>query len=219
MLDYFHLAKRSAVMYLFFEPPKHHLEHIVKGKNTVLIIPGILGKWSFMKPIADSLSLDGHPVYIVKKLKNNLFNIPFSAKIVSDFIEEHDLKNVVLVTHSKGGLIARYLIEYNAAKDKIKGVVAVATPFSGSSIVKLIPQKAFLEFLPDSLVIKKLQSNKEFNKKIVSIIPFYDNHVWAEKGSWLEGARENIKIGVSGHHRVISKKEVILLIKKIVNKF
>lgn len=172
-----------------------------------------------MKPIADNLSLDGHPVYVIKKLKNNLFNLPSSAKIVSDFIEEHDLKNVILVTHSKGGLIARYLIEYTSAKNKVKGIVAVAAPFSGSPLPKFISQKAFLELLPNSPVIKKLQKNKEPNKKIVSIFPFYDNHIWSKEGSWLEKARENIKVNVAGHHKILSDKKVIELIKKIVNEF
>ncbi len=219
MLDCCHLVKRSAVMYLFFAPPKHHLGHIVKNKNPVVIIPGILGRWSFMRPLVNALSLDGHPIYVVKNLKNNLINIPASAKIVGEFIKEHNLKNAILLTYSKGGLIARYLIEYHASKDKVVGVIAIATPFSGSSMAKLIPQKAFLELLPDSFIIKKLQSNKQYNNKIISIIPFYDNLIWAEKGSWLDGALQNIKVGVSGHHKILSDKEVLLIVKEAIEKF
>jgi len=42
----------------------------------------------------------------------------------------------------------------------------------------------------------------------VSIIPQYDNHVWSEKGSHLDGAK-NIYVPVHGHHKVIYDREVI----------
>lgn len=217
--DYWYLFKRSAVMYIFVAPPKHHLGRVVKGKKAVVIIPGIFGRWSFMRPVTDTLSLAGHPVYVIKRLRNNLLDIPTSSKIVSSFIKNHNLKDVILVTHSKGGLIARYLIEYHDPKNKIAGVIALAAPFSGSSMVKLVPKNALLELLPDSVIITKLQSNKKFNKKIISIIPKYDNHVWSEKGSWLEGALKNIKVDVSGHHKIISDKKTLALIKKFAAKF
>lgn len=217
--DYWHLFKRAAVMYLFLSPPKHYLGNVKKNRKTIVIIPGVFGRWSFMIPVANALSLAGHPVYVIKKLRNNLLDIPTSSKIVSSFIKNHNLKDVILVAHSKGGLIARYLIEYHDPEEKIAGVVAIATPFSGSSMVKLVPKNALLELLPDSVIITKLHSNKEFNKKIVSIMPKYDNHIWSEKGSWLDGALKNIKVEVSGHHKIVSDKKTIALINKFAAKF
>jgi hypothetical protein len=50
-------------------------------------------------------------------------------------------------------------------------------------------------------------------------MPFYDNHVWAEKGSYLDGALDNIKVNVSGHHKIISNKEVVRIIRQSVKRF
>ncbi|MEK7068622.1 MAG: hypothetical protein AAB964_02295, partial [Patescibacteria group bacterium] len=49
-------------------------------------------------------------------------------------------------------------------------------------------------------------NHRDVNKKIISIYPEYDTHVWAKRGSFLEGAK-NIELPVHGHS-VIDTKEV-----------
>lgn len=207
LADYFHMFKRGLSMFVYIKPHKHYLGHIVHGKCPIIIIPGILGKWAFMRPIANKLSFDGHPVFVVTKLKNNLFDIPSSARIVREVIEENDIKDAVIVAHSKGGLIGKYLLAHHNEDGRVKGMVSLATPYSGSAMARLVPHDAFLELLPDSLIIKKLKTKRRVNKRIISIIPEYDNHVWSENGSFLEGALENVVVEVSGHHRIISSRK------------
>ena len=69
---------------IFRAPPKEYLGYVIENKNPIIIIPGIFGKWAFMKPITDSLSLRGHPVYVVSSLTYNLFSIPVSAEKVAE---------------------------------------------------------------------------------------------------------------------------------------
>ncbi len=219
LYDSWHLLKMFFASNFYLKPCDHYLKHAVEGKKAIVILPGILEHWSFMRPIADTLSFDGHPVYVIPKLKNNLLDIPSSALIVEEFILENNIDDAVIVAHSKGGLVGKYFLEYFNKDARVKGMVALATPFSGSTLAKLIPRKAFLELLPDSAIIRELDARKIANEKIISITPSFDNYVSAKDGSFLGGARENIVVAISGHHAVISNKETGELIKKCVQQF
>lgn len=129
-------------MYLHRNPPKHYLGHIIKGKKPIILIPGIMGKWGFLKKLGDKISLEGHPVYIVPKLGYNLANIPTAAKIVEEIIDENNLKDVIIVAHSKGGLIGEYLLTCDKRVEKL---IAIATPFYGSHLAKFFRLKPFKE--------------------------------------------------------------------------
>lgn len=206
MVDYLHLAKGALLMYWHEVPPQHYLGHIVAGKNPVIIIPGIALRWGFLKPLADAISLEGHPTYVIPNLGYNLKNIPLSARMVGDLITEHNLHDVILVAHSKGGIIGKYLMSHG--HHDIAGMIAIATPFSGSKLSGLIPHASYRELTQSSGIIQELQHDTTANKRIVSIMPEYDNHVWAKTNSFLEGAKENIVVPIRGHHAVLYDKRV-----------
>lgn len=215
--DYAHMLKGAAVMYLKHTPPKHYLGYIKKGKVPVLILPGVFLKWAFLKPLADYLSLKGHPVYLVPKLGNNIGKIPSSALKVKEVIEENNLKNTIIIAHSKGGLIGKYLLAHYK-KLGIKGLIAIATPFSGSYIGRLVPHSAIKELTPESKIVRYLTEHKNVNRKIISIIPKYDNHVWHSEGSFLEGALDNIYVTILGHHKILYSEQVWKKITKAIAK-
>lgn len=196
-------------------PPEHYLGHIINGKVPIVIIPGIFSQWGFMKKIADSLSLLGHPVYLVPQLGYNLYNIPHSSSLVATVIEKENLKNVILIAHSKGGLIGKYTMIHNDKEKRIIGMVSIATPYSGSAMTKILPIEPVKELHNDSLIIKDLTADTLVNKDIISICPEFDNYVWAHEGSYLEGAK-NINVTVHGHHAVLQSSFVIEKIKESV---
>lgn len=234
IVDYGYLLRGTASMIIHKNPPKHYLGYIVSEKVPVILIPGILGKWSFLKHLGDRISLIGHPVYIFPELGYNLYDIPSSAnklkallasiipglehpmpdihrgaERLKKLVERENIKGAILVAHSKGGLIGKYFLIHHNFDNRVLGLIAIAAPFAGSAMVKLLPikPKSFKELDVDSQIIKDIEDHKDINKKIVSIIPEYDNHVWAEKRSFLDGAT-NIEVPVHGHHKVIFSKEV-----------
>lgn len=221
-------------------PPKHYLGYVVAGRVPVILIPGILGEWGIMKHLGDKISLTGHPVYIVPKLGHNLYSIPTSAqklkaivrrvipkpghhsfdvslnaRHVRKFIEQQNIKGAVIVAHSKGGLIGKYFLEHHNYDHKVIGMIAIASPFSGSTMAKLIPHKAFKELKTDSRIIHDLLEHEEVNEKIISIFPEYDNYVRAEQGSFLKGA-QNIMIPIHGHHTILFDKEAAKIVLKSI---
>ncbi len=216
---------------LYKRPPTHYLGYVIDGKVPVILIPGVLNRWGYMKGLGTAISLLGHPVHIVPELGSNIESIPKSARIVHslvrslfsppphtlpqvragaesirDYIHDKDLKGVVLVAHSKGGLIGKYVLAHYNEGGRVLGLVAIATPFSGSAMATLFRHAALRELEAGSEIIQYLDNHRDVNKKIISIYPEYDTHVWAKRGSFLEGAK-NIELPVHGHS-VIDTKEV-----------
>jgi triacylglycerol lipase len=195
-----------------YNPPRHYKDFVKEGKVPVILIPGVLAKWTFLKSLGDKISLEGHPVYVISDLKYNLFSIPESAKILKKVIDDikkdnKEFQNACIVAHSKGGLIGKYfLIHFNDDKS-ISKMISLATPYSGSGMAKLLPLDPMKELQNDSLIIKDIKNNINVNHMITSIIPEYDNHVWAEEGSYLDGAK-NIKVNIHGHHKIVFDKSV-----------
>ena len=197
--------------------PESYLNNAKEGKAPVVLIPGLLEKYHFLKAIGDSLSKEGHPVYIIKKLGRNVKTISDSATIVKELINEEQLKDVIVVAHSKGGLIGKYLLAFENADNKIKKVIAIASPWKGSIFLKISPHKSFKELRPKSGLIKKLGEQKQVNSKIVSIYGISDNVVWPVDSCNLEGAK-NIQVDIHGHHKILFDKKVIDIVMSEVEK-
>jgi pimeloyl-ACP methyl ester carboxylesterase len=208
IIDYRYMVQGALQSLFYKNPPKHYLEHIIHNKVPVVLVPGILEKWSSMKNMADNISLAGHPVYVVQNLKYNIYSIPKSVDYIQEILDKNKIKKFVFITHSKGGLIGKYFLVHCNKNNSALGMVAIASPFSGSAMTNLVVHDSFKELSIDSEIINDLQRHSEINNKIVSIIPNYDNHIWAEKGSHLDGPK-NIYVDVHGHHRVIFDSSVI----------
>lgn len=215
IVDYTHVARGQLAAYVYRNPPKHYLGYVIEGKSPVILLPGIVNKWVFLKRLGDKISLIGHPIYIIPKLHYNLFDISTSANIVRELIDENNLQNVIIIAHSKGGLIGKYLLVHYNLDHRIKNLITIATPFSGSSLAKLVPHKAFKELRPESKIIKDLDSHSQVNHQIISISPIFDNHIPQEAGSFLRGAK-NIQVSVHGHHKILFAKEVENEVLKLI---
>lgn len=205
--DYLYAIHGHSLVFIHKDPPKHYLEHIINGKNPIILIPGVFEKWHFLKAIADPLSLRGHPVYVLEHLDYNTKEIHHTAESIREFIDKEKLREVIIIAHSKGGLIGKHLLNFHNKDEKIKKVIAIASPFGGSYITRFIPNKAIKELSPYSKIIKELTGKKEFNHKIISIFGVFDNHVWPESSCRLEGAK-NIEVHTHGHHRILFDKKV-----------
>ena len=220
IIDYTYMLTGLVSMKKYPTPPSEYTSSSKTQTQSILIIPGIAVRWSFMKPLTDYLHRQNYLVHVIPQLRNNMEDIHSSAHIVSNFISQHELINVIIVAHSKGGLIGKAAMNI-LEKDKIKGMVAIATPFSGSSMAKSIPNQSFQELTEESSIVHILESNENVNPRIISIAPKFDNHVRSANGSYLKGALKNISLPISGHHRIVLDKkawpEIVQAIKTIQN--
>lgn len=215
-IDYLYMLHGHSQAF-YVKEPAHYLGYVRAGKFPIILIPGIFSKWHFLKFFADPISHRGHPVYVVRALGSNIGEISHSAKIIRKLIDEKNLHDVIIIAHSKGGLIGKYLLGFLNRDNRIKKVIAIATPFGGSYMVKYFKLKALAELHPQSRAILELKAQREVNRHIVSVFGVFDNHVWPEASCRVEGAK-NIEVNTHGHHKILFDKKVRDIVLEEVEK-
>ena len=61
-------------------------------------------------------------------------NLAERAEHIAPYMETHDLEDVVLVGHSAGGLVARYVAANRDPRGRIATVITLCTPHRGSAV-------------------------------------------------------------------------------------
>lgn len=176
----------------------------------VLLIPGVFETWHYLWPIARRLHALGHPVYFVEDLGFNSRAIDESATLVQRFLREKHLTGVIIVAHSKGGLIGKQLMGVDDTEGRVRRMIAVNTPFSGSTLAKYALGKAMREFHPEHRSVLSLSRDPRVNARITSIFSEYDQYI--PGGSALAGA-DNRRLPLVGHFRPLGHP---LLIDEVV---
>ena len=177
----------------------------VGDRAPVLIIPGIYESWHFLRPLIDVLHEHGHPVHVVP-LGANRRPVAPSAEIVAGYLREHDLHDVVIVAHSKGGLIGKSLMTRLDPDGRIVRLIAISTPFSGSRYARYLPLPSLRAFAGTNPHLAALGADQHLNGRVVSIYGRFDPHI--PEGSVLPGA-ENVLINTGGHFRILSHPDTL----------
>ncbi len=183
----------------------------------VVILPGIYESWHYLRPIAERLNADGHPVHVIPTLGLNRAPIPATATLVHAQLVERGLTGVALVAHSKGGIVGKQVMvldEREARVSRVDRLVAIASPFNGSAMARIAPNPALRAFLPEDPVIAALAAEVAVNARITSIYPSFDPHI--PEGCSLDGAR-NIELPVIGHFRILLAPAVIDAVREAVD--
>ncbi|PUB24891.1 hypothetical protein C8K30_108148 [Promicromonospora sp. AC04] len=171
----------------------------------VVLLPGIYETWEFLGPVATALARAGHPVHAVPGLGYNARPVPESADVVVAHLERTGLTGVVLVAHSKGGLIGKRVM-LSRANDRVLGMVAIATPFAGSRWARYMLSPALRSFDPRDPVLLALAGELLVNERITTVYPRFDPHI-PETGR-LPGAR-NVELPLSGHFRPLGHRLLV----------
>ena len=182
-------------------------DSLAEGDGTaIVLLPGIYETWRFLEPLARALHGRGHPVHVVAELGGNRRPIAESAERVAALLLSRGLDDVVLVAHSKGGLIGKHVMAFSSAGTRVRAMVAVATPFGGSRYSRLMPTPSLRAFASGDATMKALAASAEVNTRIVSVFGPFDPHI--PEGSELAGAR-NVVLASGGHFRVLADPRVI----------
>lgn len=180
---------------------------LAEGSGTpIVLLPGIYETWRFMEPLAKALHDRGHPVHVVTELGGNLRPVADAADRVAALLVARGLDDVVLVAHSKGGLIGKHVMAFHPEGERVRAMVAVATPFGGSRYSRLMPTPSLRAFASGDATVRALAAAAEANVRIVSVYGPFDPHI--PEGSELAGAR-NVRLAGGGHFRVLADPRVI----------
>lgn len=210
LLDYAYVGYWQVHGFLFRVDPGAYLDPAATGRP-VLLLPGIYERWQFMRPVADLLRERGHPVHVVDRLSWNTATVTASADLVAAYLEEHDLRDVLVVAHSKGGLIGKYTMLHTDPEGRIARMIAIATPFAGSLYARFFLLPSIRAFSPRDRTLKMLAEQLEVNSHITSIWGAFDPHI--PGGSRLEGAT-NVALRSSGHFRIIRQRELLEAVER-----
>jgi triacylglycerol lipase len=168
----------------------------------MLLIPGFSENWYFLKEIGDLLNSKGYRIHVLKDARQA--SIESQAFAVQEYVKNKKLQNILLIGHSKGGLVARKLLTMQNLFN-IQKVITISTPHHGTifgylrlfNLAELIPGSKFFASWDYSL-----------NKQIYNFYPRFDNHVIPASSLLLAGA-ENELIGVNGHTRILKSSSLL----------
>lgn len=172
----------------------------------IVVIPGVYENWQFMLPLITALHGAGHPVHVVTLLRRNRLEVPAAARFVAEHIAAAGLNDAVIVAHSKGGLIGKYIMLALDPDRRIDRMIAVCTPFSGSRYARYLLIPSLRIFSPRNALTLQMAREEAVNHRISSIYGNFDPHI--PDGSVLPGAR-NIRVPVAGHFRILGHAETV----------
>ncbi|MFK3679154.1 esterase/lipase family protein [Microbacterium sp. NPDC090218] len=171
----------------------------------IVVLPGVYETWKFLQPLVAAMHERGHSVHVVETLHRNRRPVVDMAQSVADFLDTHDLTDVILVAHSKGGLAGK-LVMTGPAAARVRSMLAIATPFGGSRYARLMLTRTLREFAPEDPAIVSLTRQLSVNERIVSIYADFDPHI--PEGSELAGAK-NVRLDTGGHFRILANPRVL----------
>ncbi|MFF1878428.1 esterase/lipase family protein [Leifsonia sp. NPDC058230] len=184
-------------------------ESLLTGSGSlapVVLIPGIFETWRFLLPLARHVHRLGHPVHVVAALGLNRTTLSEGADLVATYLETHDLREVAIIAHSKGGLIAKHLLSTPEGASRVGLVIAVSTPFGGSAYARYFPVRSVRALAPTDAALLRLAGDRAVNERIVSVYGWFDPHI--PGGSELIGAR-NVRVPVGGHFRILGSRPLL----------
>lgn len=171
----------------------------------IVALPGIYETWKFLQPLVGAVHERGHPVHVLDSLGRSRRPVTDMADRVAAHLTAHDLTDVVLLAHSRGGLVGKQVMTGPAAH-RVRGMVAVATPFAGSWYARLMLTRSLRSLSPRDATIVALGAQADANARIVSIYALFDPHI--PGGSELFGAK-NVQLDTGGHFRILAHPRVI----------
>ncbi|ROS48479.1 triacylglycerol lipase [Frigoribacterium sp. PhB24] len=182
-------------------------------REPVLLLPGVYETWRFLRPVADRLNDLGHPIVVVPGMGHNRRPIAATAELAQRILDAHDLRDVVVLAHSKGGLVGKTMMVATDRDRRITRMVAVNSPFSGTRWSTVLPNKTLRVFSPRDAELRRLADRREANRTITSMASRFDAHV--TEGSVLPGA-VNLEFPVDGHFRPLGHARCVAMIVREV---
>lgn len=213
--EYWTLA-RAPFRMLFYRtlvrPPKAR-----PAQLPVLLLHGVLcnaGVWAHMAPRLAAAGIG--PIYALS-YGPPLASIELFAEQTHARIERicrvTGAAQVVVVTHSMGGLVAlAYIRRYGGAR--IRRLVTIGAPFAGSVLARGFFGTSLAQLRPGNAWLRALDPRAPRDgPPVVSIWSWHDSMVAPQKSAVLPGARNEALVGI-GHNALLRDPSVRALVER-----
>ena len=175
-------------------------------KGDVIIVPGFAETWVYEEKIASYLNTNGYRIHVIHGLDFNFVAIDKAVDMVKDYIIRNNLTEVILLAHSKGGIIAKRTMD-SLPEERIRRIITINVPYHGTfwgygHFLRLY------EMQPGSNLIKSTLEHTKNNNKIYNFYSKIDNNVIPNTSAVLDGAH-NMMIDVIGHTRILTSPLIL----------
>ncbi len=219
----------------------YHIKPLTTGiKQTVILVPGWMGRSLSLRKLQIKLNAAGYPTHILP-LGFQLGDVRKKAQQLSTYLEQHDLNKVIIVSHSLGGLIGLQAL-FNGDK-RIDKLLAVACPFRGNHwgnigllaalavtillavciqyyyaliVLPVFFVKSFWQMRPGSSLLKTLSANYSKMENIQCVHAKFDEMVIPSRSTVL-GRANDICVPEIGHNNLIMGDRPIDIIQKTLD--
>ncbi|WP_446215994.1 lipase family alpha/beta hydrolase [Micromonospora sp. IBHARD004] len=112
------------------------------GANPVIVVGGLIGVSIAYEPIAARLRADGFQVFIYQLPGLGFGDIRESARALAAYVDQvraaTGAAKVDLVTHSEGGLVARWYVKFLGGVDKVDHYLSLGSPQQGTYAANIL---------------------------------------------------------------------------------
>lgn len=181
------------------------------GLPVAILLPGVWERWEVLKTWAKALAEAGFDVHLLPEFDMQIGTLSDLGTRLANYLETNALEDVLIVAHSKGGLVAKSAM-VGVQGWRIRRLISCGTPYAGAPIAQLSPPSMNMRSLvPWNGEIEGLAKKTDTNPKIVAIRAAWDQNV--PPSNDLTGAR-NVTVPVTGHNRLLDAPETAAAIKK-----
>jgi len=117
---------------------------------------------------------------------------------IARICEATEAKQVVLVGHSMGGLVARACLRDPRTRDRIAKIVTLGTPHHGSELARRAVGENGRQLRRGSAWLEALNAESSAPVPLVSVFSLHDNYVAPQGSAILPGA-DNVPLAGIGH--------------------
>lgn len=183
-------------------------------KSPVLIVTGGFTAAILYFPFKKYLEAKGFEVHVINFSSTK--GIEYSAKNISDYLEKHNLSNVILVGISTGALASYVYLNKMEGWNKTKKFISIAGPFRGSFWAYFtVFSKTGRELLPGSRFMKYFETIENMHTERTYTIHAEKDELVPSWSSKIP-SKKTIVIPLYGHVRVHSfSKETFETVAKI----
>jgi pimeloyl-ACP methyl ester carboxylesterase len=183
----------------------------------VLLLHGVVcnaGVWHAMKKFLAARGIG--PIYALSygpPLASIEHFAEQAAKRIDAILEATGARQVTIVAHSMGGLVARaYLRRYGRAK--VRRLITIGTPHHGSALARMFPGAALAQMRPGSAWLEELNAaDASGPPPVVSIWSWHDSMVAPQTSSVLAG-KKNVALSGIAHNALLHDSRVWELVAR-----
>lgn len=190
----------------------------VPDAPVVVVLAGLGTPSGFMHPVLDSLTQRGFRTVVLPQLGWNFRSVGELARLVDRYLRAHtEYGPVLLVGHSKGGLIAKQVLLNDPDAKYALGAVTISSPFRGARTARYITghswriTREIIQLRPGVPAQLKMSGSDSVDRRIVSVIPLYDPIVGLP-GTLVAGT--NRTVSALGHNRLLGDERIHDLIAR-----